>query len=243
MKNKTIFITGGSSGVGKLLTHELAKDNKIITVARRIDKMKIEFGLNPNVSIFRCDISDMKNVNNLLKSIDALFGEIDVIINFAGIMKSGSVEENKIEDYMYSIKINALGPLAIVKHYLPRMIKMNYGRIINFTSGAPLNNFAGYSVYSASKAMLNSWTVTLGYELKDTNVLINLMSPGPVRTEMAPDAPMEPEVCLPTVYYLLDEVTTSGGFYWLGHKGPLKPDLEGIDWLHGIGNDKIQKVL
>ena len=83
MKNKTIFITGGSSGVGKLLTHELAKDNKIITVARRIDKMKIEFGLNPNVSIFRCDISDMKNVNNLLKSIDALFGEIDVIINCA----------------------------------------------------------------------------------------------------------------------------------------------------------------
>jgi short-subunit dehydrogenase len=243
MTNKTIIITGSSSGVGRLLTHELSKENKVIAVARRVEKMQQEFAENSNVVVVGCDISTGEELQTMFTQIDREFPGVDVIINCAGIMKSGNVVENEISDYLYSIHVNALGPLAIVKHFIPGMVKQGYGRIINFTSGAPLNNFAGYSAYSASKAILNSWTVTLGYELEGSGVLINLMSPGPVRTEMAPNAPMEPEVCLPTVRYLLDEVTTSGGFYWLGYKVPLKPDLEGVDWLRGKGNNKLSKIL
>ena len=158
-------------------------------------------------------------------------------------MSTGSVEELKISDLMYSINVNAIAPLIIVKHYLASMKNNNYGRVINFTSGAPLNNFADYSMYSGAKALLNSWTITLSNELKESNVIINLMSPGPVRSEMAPNANLDPIVCLPTVNYLLDTCSTSGGFYWLGYKVPLKPDLEGVDWLHGIGNEKLEKIL
>lgn len=243
MENKTILITGCSSGVGKMLATELSKYNKVIAIARRLERLKEYFGDNSNISPYRCDVSDLNNLNDTLSKIDDKFSQVDVIINCAGIMTSGDIENIQLSDIQYSINVNALAPLEIVKHFLPSMKKVGYGRIINFTSGAPLNNFAGYAAYSSSKAILNSWTITLGYELKGTDVIINLMSPGPVRSEMAPNAELDPQICLPTVLYLLDECTTSGGFYWLGYKVPLKPDLEGVDWLHGIGNEKLTKVL
>lgn len=243
MENKTILITGCSSGVGKMLAGELSKKNRIIAIARRLDRLMDYFGENENVSLFGCDIADAESLKMTLEKIDAGFPVIDVIINCAGVMTAGQVEDLHLSDYRYAIEVNALAPLTIVKHYLPIMKKNNYGRIINFTSGAPLNNFSGYSAYSSSKAILNSWTVTLGNELRNTNVVVNLMSPGPVRSEMAPDAEYDPEICLPTVMYLLDKCVTCGGFYWLGYRVPLKPDLEGVDWLHGKGNEKLERIL
>lgn len=243
MKGKTILITGCSSGVGRMLAFELSKENFVIAVARREEKLKEYFSSNENIFIIKCDVSDDYSLSRMFDEVDNNFERIDVILNCAGIMSSGKVVDLEIENFLYSINVNAISPLKIVKHYLPSMIKNNFGRIINFTSGAPLNNFAGYSIYSGSKAVLNSWTITLGYELEGTNVLINLMSPGPVKSDMAPNAQLDPIVCLPTVNYLLNTCTTSGGFYWLGYKVPLKPDLEGVDWLHGIGNEKLTKIL
>ena len=243
MKGKTILITGCSSGVGRMLATELSKENHVIAVARREDKLKQFFSKCANITIFKCDITNENELSSLFDKIDNNFPNIEIIINCAGIMSSGKVEDVEINDFLYSINLNALAPLKIVKHFLQSMKNNNYGRIINFTSGAPLNNFAGYSMYSGSKSLLNSWTITLGYELVGTNVLINLMSPGPVRSEMAPNAELDPIVCLPTVNYLLDTCSSSGGFYWLGYRVPLKPDLEGVDWLHGIGNEKLEKIL
>jgi len=243
MENKNILITGGSSGVGCLLVKELSKNNNVITLARRIDKLNQLFGDNPNVKTFKADLADLTDLNNVLHEIDKEVNGFDCIVNCAGVMTSGSIDNLTISDYTRSLNVNAISPLIIVKHYLHYMKNNNFGRIINFTSGAPLNCFANYSAYSASKAFLNSWTVTLGRELKDYNIKINIMSPGPVKTEMAPNATLPAEICLPTFFYLLDTVETSSSFYWLGYKVPLSPDLEGVDWLHGIGNEKLTKIL
>ncbi|RSH02477.1 SDR family NAD(P)-dependent oxidoreductase, partial [Acinetobacter baumannii] len=72
-----------------------------------------------------------------------------------------------------------------------------------------------------------------------------LMSPGPVKSEMSPDALIDAIVCLPTIKYLLDGNGKNQHqfFYWLGYKVPLFPDLDGINWLEGIGNEKIEKVV
>ena len=125
------------------------------------------------------------------------------------------------------------------------MKKNNFGRIINLTSGAPLNCITGFGIYSASKGALNALTVTAAREYSKYNIKINLMSPGPVRTEMTPDAPMHISVCYPTVDYLLnlDESGPTGKFFWLGYEVPLFPDLEGVEWLKGIGNSKLNKIL
>ena len=178
-----------------------------------MERLDLYFENNVNVYPYRVDLSDMNTLEQSLIEIDKKHPVVDCIINCAGIMQVGEVEKLTLNDYNSSLNVNALSPLVIVKHYLPSMKERNFGRIINFTSGAPLNCFAGYSAYSFSKAALNAWTVTLGKEIQNYNIKINLMSPGPVRTEMAPEAPMDPKVCLPTLYYLLDEVITSGDFF------------------------------
>ena len=74
---------------------------------------------------------------------------------------------------------------------------------------------------------------------------INLMSPGPVQTEMAPHATMDPSACHPTVDYLLgvDENGPTGRFFWLGYEIPLFPNLEGIDWLAGKADSRFKQVI
>jgi 3-oxoacyl-[acyl-carrier protein] reductase len=87
--------------------------------------------------------------------------------------------------------------------------------------------------------------VTAAREYADHDIKINLMSPGPVRSQMAPDAPMDPSVCHPTVDYLLglDQGGPTGRFFWLGYEIPLFPDLEGIHWLEGRADPRFRSVL
>ncbi len=244
MTNKTILVTGGSSGVGKMIVENLASDgNKVITLARRFERLEQLYFHRDNVYCYAADLSDLSNLASVLENIHKEHGDIYYVINCAGVMQSGAVEDLSVQDWNYSICVNAYAPLEIVRSFLPGMKKTNFGRIINLTSGAPLNCFPKYSSYSASKGVLNALTVTLAKELTAFDIKINLMSPGPVRSEMAPDAPMEPEVCLPTLNYLLNDTMESGSFFWLGYKIPLFPDLGDIDWLAGIGSDKVNKIL
>lgn len=242
MKNKLILVTGGSSGVGKAIVNYLSKENKVITFARRYDRLRSLYLSNKNVFYYQADLYDLVNLNEVLQKIDREHGEIAYIINCAGVMQAGKLDQLSPEELKHSITLNAYAPIEIAKHYLSGMIRNNFGRIINLTSGAPLNCFPGYAAYSASKAVLNALTVTLAKEVKEFDIKINLMSPGPVKSEMAPDAPMEPEVCLPTLDYLLDNTTETGGFFWLGYQIPLSPDLGDIDWLGGKGSDKLKRI-
>jgi len=243
---KNILITGASSGVGKELSIYLSKKFNVIAIARRKDKMLLEFEEYSNIFCYELDVSDDIEMLKVLSEIKDNHGDIPYIINNAGVLISGEIEDldftNEIE---YSIKVNALAPLKIINYFIYDMKKNNFGRIINLTSGAPLNCFANFGAYSASKAVLNSLSVTLAKELTNYNIKVNLMSPGPVQSEMSPDAELQPNICFPTVDYLLDlnKSTSTGGFYWLGYKVPLFPDLDGVQWIKGIGNEKLEKVL
>ncbi|EGJ64056.1 SDR family oxidoreductase, partial [Acinetobacter baumannii] len=172
-------------------------------------------------------------------------GHCSYIINCAGVLDAGFLDNNKIKNLEYSINVNAIAPIMIINNFLEKMKENNFGRIINLTSGAPLNCYPGFSLYSTSKAALNSLTTTLAREVENYNISINLMSPGPVKSEMSPDALIDAIVCLPTIKYLLDGNGKNQHqfFYWLGYKVPLFPDLDGINWLEGIGNEKIEKVV
>ena len=151
----------------------------LIAVARRIDKMREQFNSDDR-NIELCEV-DLANTNQRGIFIRDLIGRhqfIPYLINNAGIMTQGSLEELNIEDVRNAIELNALAPWELMKSLMPIMREHNFGRIVNITSGAPLNCFAGYGAYSSSKAMLNSWTVTAAREAEKFNIKINLMSPG-----------------------------------------------------------------
>lgn len=241
----TVLITGASSGVGRSLVDHLKTSYTVIAVARRLEKMQVQFQDDPMVHCYALDVSDADNVQSTLQSIRDTHGPVLHLINNAGVMHAEKIQELDVDAFLYSMRVNAAGALGLMRGVLEDMVEHDYGRIINITSGAPLNCFPGYAAYSASKAALNALTVTAAREHDEQNIRINLMSPGPVQTEMAPDAPMDPSVCHPTVDFLLtlDEDGPTGRFFWLGYEIPWAPDLDGVAWLEGTASDAYEKVI
>ncbi len=243
--HKTVLITGASSGVGHALTQHLASEYRVIAVARRIDRLKQAFGTYANVECVELDLSDSAQLREFTQELPERYGYIPYLINNAGVNIRAGMPELTQEQLSRSIAVNAVAPLALMQALLPLMQKEGFGRIINVTSGAPLNCFPQFGAYSASKAALNALTVTAAREYQDYNIKINLMSPGPVQSEMAPQAPMTPDVAFPTVEYLLNLPADgpTGRFFWLGYEIPLFPDLDGIEWLEGRAPSRFSKVL
>jgi short-subunit dehydrogenase len=241
---KRMLITGASSGVGKIMTEYFSKDYHVIVAARRIDRLNKYFGKYDNISIYGVDLSDPDDVENFSKKLILKFGYIPYLINNAGVKLDGEIADLSLNDLRDSFQVNALSPFILIKSLLPEMKVKNFGRIINVTSGAPFNCFPNVGAYSASKAALNALTVTAARENTSFNIKINLMSPGPVKSEMSPDSNLNPEICLSTAKYLLElkETDSTGKFFWLGYEIPLFPNLEGVNWLKGDANSKFKKV-
>ena len=241
---KKILITGASSGVGKTLAELFSKSFHVIVVARRIERLKTYFGERDNFSLYQADLGDPTDVALFSDKLITDHGYIPYLINNAGVNSRGKIDDLAMDTIKHSAQVNALSPVFLIKKLLPKMREHNFGRIINVTSGAPLNCFPGFGAYSASKGFLNALTVSVAREHEDYNIKINLMSPGPVHSEMSPDSDLDPEVCHPTAKYLvnLDEKGATGKFFWLGHEVPLFPDLEGVKWLEGDAGGKLKKV-
>jgi short-subunit dehydrogenase len=243
---KKILITGASSGVGRSLAKLFYnKGYELILISRRTDFAGTDFQDQTRVHAYAIDLSNPEKAVSELAAIVATHGYIPYAVNNAGILVTGKLDDVSWESFEKTINVNARMPFHIMSILLPEMKRNNFGRIINITSGAPLNCFPGVGLYSGSKGLLNTITVTFAKETADYNIKINLMSPGPVRSEMAPNAELLPEICHPTVEYLInaDEKSDSGKFYWLGYEVPLFPDLEGVQWLKGIGNEKLKRIL
>jgi len=242
--DKKIILTGASSGVGlSIAAHLVECGYEIITISRRKNVAKQKINSN-NITSYRCDLTNLSNVKNLLIKIIRTHGYIPYLINNAGGNLKVNFFSTKVEDYRYLYNLNAFAPALIMKCVLSKMVENNFGRIINVTSGAPLDSNNNSVVYASSKASLNAITVAAANECKNYNIKINLMSPGPVKSEMAPDALLEPAICHPTIDYLLSIGSDgpSGKFFWLGYEIPLFPDLSGIRWLEGKASSKYRRV-
>ncbi len=243
--NEVVLITGASGGVGLALTRHLAGRFHVLAAVRDPEKMSLEFGSDPNLTIYQVDLSCRDSVAGFLELVLAEHEYIPYVINNAGVnVGSHALDVLDEDDIIGSMQVNAISPALIMKRVIPQMKAHDFGRIINMTSGAPLNCFPGYSAYSASKGALNAFAVTAARECAAQNIKINLMSPGPVKTNMAPDGPMEPSVCYPTADYLLslDADGPTGRFFWLGYEIPLFPNLEGIEWLEGQADERHRRA-
>lgn len=242
---QVVLITGTSSGVGFSLVNHLRERFHVIAVARRVEKMTEMFGSDPRVECHRVDVGCWQELEGFLARLVAQHGTIPYLINNAGVLTRRPLAELGVEDIERSMAVNAIAPHVILNVLLPAMRSLGFGRVINLTSGAPFNCFPGFAAYSASKGALNALTITAAKENADMDIKINLMSPGPVRSEMAPDAPMPPEACHPTVDYLLSLPSdgATGRFFWLGRELPFSPDFDGVQWLAGTASDRFPLVI
>jgi short-subunit dehydrogenase len=205
LKGKWVLITGASRGIGRLSALFMAKEGcNLILHSRKLEGTKDLLdevkALGVEAYSVAAELSDMADVNAMLKTIDEKGTQVDVVLNNAGLQIGYRVDylNTPIEDYPISFAINTTAPMAICYHFLPKMIERGFGRIVNTTSGIALE--AEQAGYSAAKAALNKVTIDLGYKLNGSDVIISLADPGWCRTDLGgPSAPNAPESTIPGI--------------------------------------------
>ena len=205
LREKWVLITGASRGIGRLSALFMADQGcNLILHSRTKDGTKkvLEEVLAKGVNAFSvsAELSNMDEVDDMLKYIDNCGAVVDVVLNNAGLQIAYRTDylATPIDDYDKSFLINTMAPMKICYHYLPKMIERGFGRIVNTTSGIALE--AEQAGYSASKAALNKVTVDLGYKLNGSDVIMSLADPGWCRTDLGgPNAPNAPESTIPGI--------------------------------------------
>ncbi|MGN1310890.1 MAG: elongation factor P 5-aminopentanone reductase [Clostridia bacterium] len=187
---KTIIITGGSQGIGKCMVENFARDgynvvlnyNKSENSAKQIKSQLLEEGYE--IEIFKADISKREEVKKLVEFTLNRFGNIDVLINNAGVAKIQLFTDVTEEDWDEIMNVNLKSALFTIQEVLPNMINRKGGLIINISSVWGLVGASCEAVYSASKAGLDAITKSLAKELGPSNIRVNSIAPGIIDTQM-----------------------------------------------------------
>jgi NAD(P)-dependent dehydrogenase (short-subunit alcohol dehydrogenase family) len=219
---KIAIVTGGNRGIGFEICRQLARMGiKVILTARDESKgkdavRKLQYeGLD--VVFYSLDITDEQSIKRLAGWVEQTFNRIDILINNAAInidedCTALKADINKIKETM---ETNVYGPLRLCQALVPIMRKNNFGRIVNVSSGAgALNEMTtGSPGYRISKTALNVITKLLGNELVATNITVNSLCPGRIRTDMNPNGERSVEQGADTAIWLADENLETGKFF------------------------------
>lgn len=186
--DKSIWITGASSGIGKATASKFHSSGYNIVISsrqqRKLENLVKEMGNNSaKIHIFPCDFSLSAQIDSVSDQIFSKF-KIDCLINNAGITSFKTAEQTTAEEIKNIIDTNLLGAIFTIKSVLPQMIKNGGGTIINVLSVVTHKIFTNSSVYSASKMGLLGFTNSLREEVRKYNIRVINISPGATDTAM-----------------------------------------------------------
>ncbi len=200
MKEIITLITGAERGMGLVTAKALGQKGQHIIIGaynmelgrQAVTELK-EAGVN--VDLFKCDVTNREDINNLVDEIERKYGYLNILINNAGIAgPMTSPSQTSEEDLRKTMETNFFGAAAMVKACLPLLKKAEFGKIINITSDLgsltlasdpahPLYAFNAFA-YSASKAAANFITVAFAKELAGTSITVNSVNPGMTATDL-----------------------------------------------------------
>jgi len=190
LKNKGVLITGASSGIGRALAYKLAqKGVKLILSARNKQHLedvaaliKRSFPEAPEPIVIPCDVTDSEDIKRLFSSCSQQGGDIDILINNAGIGIYGEAELISLEDFRKIMEVNYFGAVQCMLEAVAMMKKRKQGIIVNISSVAALHGVPYLSAYGASKAALMTFSQSLRAELRDTGISLMNVHPGYTKT-------------------------------------------------------------
>jgi NAD(P)-dependent dehydrogenase (short-subunit alcohol dehydrogenase family) len=222
IKGKWVLLTGASRGVGVRVAKALAdqgcklilQSRSLVGTKKLVEELKAK-GVEAHA--VAAELSDLKQVDHLIAEARRISGDqIDILYNNAAVMTKYHQDKyaGTAEEYTLSFLVNSTVPSIICNAFIPKMVERKWGRVVNVTSG--IADQPELMAYSCSKAALDRYVRDLVKTLAGTGVLINLMDPGWLRTDLGgPQAPNDPDKVLPgaLVPVLLEEKEGSGKLY------------------------------
>lgn len=190
-KRKTVIVTGGSRGIGAATVKYFAKNNYNVVInyvsndeAAENLKNKIENNYNVEVLTIKANVKEENEVKELVNKVINKFGNIDCLINNAGIAIDSTLEDKTVENFQEVLNVNLIGTFLMCKYVGEVMLKQGYGSIVNISSTNGIDSFYSYSMdYDASKAGVISLSHNFA-NLYAPTIRVNTIAPGWVNTEM-----------------------------------------------------------
>jgi NAD(P)-dependent dehydrogenase (short-subunit alcohol dehydrogenase family) len=181
--SKVWFITGASSGFGRALAEAaLAAGHRVVATARDV-RVLSDLEQPGRCLALPLDITEPAAVEKAVRDAVAEFGQMDVLVNNAGVGLIGAVEECSMEQSRANFETNFFGPLALIHQVLPLFRKQGSGTIVNMSAAAAIANYPGFGVYGGAKGALEMLSESLRAELSPLGIQVMLVEPGPFRTE------------------------------------------------------------
>ena len=186
LKNKKIIVTGASGGIGNSIVKRLNDNGANIlasgTKVEKLEKLKSEF---TNIKILRFDISQIDKIEEFLEQAsNELGGNVDCIVNNAGITQDNLAIRMSLEEWNEVINLNLTSTFLMSKFAIKKMLKNKSGKVVNITSIVGHTGNVGQANYTASKAGIVAMSKSLSIEYSKKNINVNCISPGFINTAM-----------------------------------------------------------
>jgi len=182
---KVWFITGASTGFGRLLAEEVLKaGGRVIATARNAAQIADLARQYPNTArTFVLDVTWPAQIEAVAKDAIAAFGRVDVLVNNAGYGIAGGIEETTEAEFLPVFETNVFGLMRVTRAFLPQFRKQRSGHVLNLSSMAGLVGSAGWGYYNASKFAVEGFSEALAGEMAPLGVRVTIVEPGPFRTD------------------------------------------------------------
>lgn len=186
MKGEVVLVTGASSGIGRATALKFAAEGcRVAMVARRAGRLaevlaQVRPGGGEAVSIVG-DVTRESDIERAVAETVSRFGGIDVLVNAAGIIANGTVENTALKDWDYMMNLNVRAPFYLMQKAMPYLVERK-GNVVNVSSVCGLRAFPGILAYCASKAALDQLTHCAALEMASKGVRVNTVDPGVVVT-------------------------------------------------------------
>ncbi len=186
---KIAIITGASSGIGRQIALDLSKVGyECILLGRGLEKLKSIHAECLNSKIYQIDLNSPKSIqtfiSKFLKDYESIKNSNVVLINNAGIVERESFESSSMDSWNKQFQTNLFGPVSLTMGLVEFLKKQSVGKIINISSTLGIRPIRETSAYSASKAAMNNWTMSLALELSEYKISVNAICPGIIETPL-----------------------------------------------------------